>query len=219
MAAVAAGVALALSSGAASAIVYTINDPNNDLSGYPAPYATASVILNTSTSATVTFQSQTTGGYLYLMGDGGTADVNVHATSFSVSGITATNSIAGFNAPSCPASGCNGGSGTVDGFGVFNQTINLFDGFTSAATTVSFTLTNTGGTWGSDADVLTANASGHLAAMHAFVCQTPCTTTNGALVTGFAADGAGTLPEPGALGLTGMVLAVLGVTTRRRRRK
>ena len=142
--------------------------------------------------ATVTFTSLTTGGDTYLMGATQAADVNVNATSWTVTNLAGT-ALAGFTNGALT----NGGSGNVNGFGTFNQTIDNFDGYTNSHNQISFTLTNTGGTWATAASVLGANGSGFTVAIHGFACTSPCTTTAGALATGFATNGTpSTVPEP-----------------------
>ena len=104
----------------------------------------------------------------------------------------------------------------MDGFGVLNQTINSFDGFTHSSSTISFTLTNTSGTWSSAASVLVANANGARAAAHIFVTKLPVNSRNGALATGFAANGgAQQVPDGGAtVMLLGAALGALGMARR-----
>src|SRR2546429_5819206 len=86
-----AGLALSLGAGGASAdLIYTLSTGNSGISGYTGPYATVSVTLTDSTHATVTFDSLTNGGNLYLMGDGGSAAVNVNATTWALGTLTRT---------------------------------------------------------------------------------------------------------------------------------
>src|ERR1700719_3524166 len=56
----------------------SINTPN--FSGVTGPYATVTIDRTSSTTATVTFQSSTNGGNLYLMGGQGAVDLNVNGT-------------------------------------------------------------------------------------------------------------------------------------------
>ena len=175
---------------------YTLNDGNSAISGFAGPYGTVDVHLTDSTHSTITFTSNTVGGNIYLFGDGGTAGVNVNATSWTIGSITGSNAGTGFSSCQCS----DAGSGNLDGFGVFNQTIDSFDGFTHSSDTVSFTLTNTSGTWADSASVLTANASGDFVAAHIFVTASPANASNGALATGFASTGTTTsTPEPASL--------------------
>ena len=201
----------------ADAIQYTLSSGNPALTnaGFTGPYATVNVNLVNSTTATVTFNSltQTIGGntYVYLMADGSSGAVNVKAGSWTISGITGSNSYPGFNSPQLT----NGGSGNVDGFGVMNQTVNNFDGFSYAMTTLSFTLTRLSGTWANASQVLIANLQGVFAAAHIFVAQ----LINGQLVnvnvTGYAANGGAQVPDGGTtVMLLGMALAALGMARR-----
>jgi len=165
-----------------------------------------------STTATVTFTSNTVAGNTYLFGDGGSVALNVNATTFSVSGISGSNSGTGFT----PGPYTQAAAGNEDGFGSFNLRINSFDGFTHSSDTITFTLTNTSGTWASAADVLTANGSGFDAAAHIFVTTSPANASNSALATGFAAESAGgVVPDGGTtVMLLGAALGALGMARR-----
>jgi PEP-CTERM motif len=206
----AAVLVLALGSMAKADTILTLSVPNSGVTG-TGPYATVDISLSGDT-ATVTFTSLTNGGYIYLMGDGGTADLNVNG-GYTMTTPVLTNSISGFT-PSYK----NNTPGQVDGFGTFNLSLNSNDGFGDAATKVTFTITTTtSGAWATSDDVLTPNDGGSLAAIHAFGCATPCTTTEGAAFTGYAADGQQVpVPEPGSLALFGTgILGMAGFLRRK----
>ncbi len=76
--------------------------------------------------------------------------------------ITGSNAGTGFS----PGPYSDGGSGNVDGFGVFNQTINSFDGFPNSSDSISFVVTDTSGTWASASNVMTRNSGGFDAGAH-----------------------------------------------------
>lgn len=196
--------------GAVADVLYTIGVPNTALGAFGGPYATTKVHLVDATHATITFDALESGGYVYLLGDGSEADVNVNASSWIISGIGGINSYVGFT----PGPYSDAGEQNVSSFGDFNQAVDGFDGFTHAATEVTYTLTNTGGIWASDADVLTPNGSGYVAAVHGFACADPCAKWEGATATGYAVDGGGSVPETSGLGL----LAVAGLALLVRRR-
>jgi hypothetical protein len=195
----------------ADSISFNLIAGNSAISGFPGPYASVTVNRTSSTMATITFSSLTNSGNIYLLGDGGTAAVNVNATSWTVGTITGSNGGTGFT----PGPYSNAGAGTEDGFGSFNQTIDTFDGYTHSSDTVSFTLTDTSGTWASASSVLTGNSGGFLAAAHIFVTTSPANASTGALATGFA-----TTPGPilGG-GLPGLVMACGGLIALARRRR
>ena len=203
---------LGLQQAKADSITFNLTVPNAGISPYPGPYISVTVNRTSSTTATITFSSLSAAGNVYLMGDGASVAVNVNATSWTLGAPTGSNSGTGFS----PGPYSNGGSGNVDGFGVLNQTINSFDGFTHSSSTISFTLTNTSGIWGSAASVLVANANGAMAAAHIFVTKLPVNSRNGALATGFAANGgAQQVPDGGAtVLLLGAALGALGMARR-----
>jgi hypothetical protein len=203
---------LGLQQAKADTFTYSISNPNSALSVFSGPYATVSVNRTSTTMATITFTSLTHAGNIYLFGDGSSVAVNVNATTWSVSGISGTNAGTGFT----PGPITNGGSGNVDGFGVLNQTFNSFDGYTHSSDSISFTLTNTSGTWATASSVLVANSQGTIVGAHIFVTTSPANASNSALVTGFAANGGSTnVPDGGTtVMLFGAALGALGMARR-----
>src|SRR5262245_54231928 len=184
---------LGVGSAMADSITYTLDNPNPGLSGFTGPYATVDIDRTSSTAATITFTSLTTNGITFLMGSDA-AGMNVAGT-FSLGTITPS-FLPGFN-----GTFSDGGSGNMDGFGTFNLRISDSCGYPCAASKLVFTLNATGGTtWGSASGILTPNSQGALVAFHGFACTSPCTVADGALSTGFAANGgAVNTPEPGSV--------------------
>lgn len=197
---------------AAADTTFDLTTGNSAISGFTGPYASVDVHLVNSTTATVTFTSLTSGGNIYLMGDGGTVALNVNASTFTA---TATGSNGGTGFTPGPYTPNVGAGQAEDGFGKFNFTVDSFDGFTHSSDTVVVTLTDTSGVWGNSNDVLTPNNGGSLAGAHIFVTSSPADASNGALATGFAANGS-QLPEPTSLTLGLIGLFGLGFTRIRR---
>lgn len=220
-----ASMAILCSSFTASAtIMIQLDTGNAAIGGYTGPYAEASVTRNSDTTATIVFTSLTNSGNIYLFGGNSAVDFNVNAASWTLDTLSGTNAGTGFT----PGPLSDDGQNNVDGHGNFNQTIDSFDGFTHSSDTITIDLTNTGGTWADDEDVLIANGSGYRVAAHIFVTADPANASNGALVTGYAAggptvddggdggDGGTPIPEPGTLALFGFGLAGLGFARRRK---
>lgn len=205
------GILGALSLVAASAkadlITYSLDNGNSDINpGYAPPYGTVQVDLTDPTHATITFSSDVIGGNIYLFGGAQCVDVNVNATSWMLSPVVGNNSGTGFSASSLS----DGGSGNVDGRGSFDQTIDAFDGYTHSSDTVTFTLTDTSGTWASASSVLATNSNGNYAAAHIFVTSSPANAANGALVTGYAGSDTSITPLTGSVPDGGSTVILLG---------
>jgi len=203
--------AFAMQPAKADTFTSSIDTPNDAISPFTGPYGSVLVDLTSSTTASITFTSNTVNGNIYLFGGVNAVDLNVNG-SFTVGPISGSNAGTGFT----PGPLSNDGSGTVDGLGDFNLTIRSFDGFTHSSDTVTFDLTNTGGTWASAADVLTLNTNGFDAAMHVYVTSSPANAANGAIATGFAGEGPqGHVPDSGTSAmLLGTALAGLGIVRR-----
>jgi len=190
-----------------------ITDPNTAVAPYPGPYADVSINRTDSTHATITFTSLTSqpgAAYYYLMGGVDVADVNINATSFTVSPIVGSNPYPNFDTPSIS----DNGAGNTSDFGTFNLTLKAFDGYTHSSSNISFTVTNTSGTWANAASVFANNTDGYMAASHIFVTSNPPDGNNGAVATGFSAGGGATnivttVPVPttllSGLGLLGLL--------------
>ena len=95
-------------------------------------------------------------------------------------------------------------------WGAFNNTNTMFNGFSTAVSGVTFTLTRSSGMWGSAASVLLANANNQFAAAHIFITLAPGNRSNGAIYTGFAS-----VPDGGTtVMLLGVALGALGIVRR-----
>ena len=202
----------------ADTVVYTIGQGNPKIAPYPGPYVSVTVNRTDSTDATITFSSLSDSTYTYLMGGAQSADVNVNATSFTASNFTLTNAYSGYSTPS--ETGYS--SQNVSTFGTFNLAMDSFDGWSHTSSTISFTITNTSGTWSSAGNVLKDNSNGNSVASHIFVATTPPTQSNGAVATGYATDVdqphfvTAPLPAPIYAGLA--LLGIMGIMLKLGRR-
>ncbi len=196
----------AVSPALADVRTYVLTESN--LAGYAGPFGTVVVDLTSATTAKVTFTSEVVGGNIYLFGDGGSVAVNVNAATWSLGAITGGNAGTGFT----PGPYSNGGAGNEDGFGSFNQKIDSFDGYTHSSDTITFAITDVGGTWSSASNVLTE------AAAHIFITPSPAQATAAALITGYA-DHMVAVPEPATWAMMTLGFAGLGYAAFRRARK
>ncbi|PWU05241.1 MAG: hypothetical protein C5B51_15130 [Terriglobia bacterium] len=205
--------------------VFTIDTANSGLntgSGgcCTGPYATVTIDRTSTTTAQVTIDALTNGGFVYLIGSGQGAAVNVNGTATS-SGFSGSNSLSGFSFTAGDLS--DGGSSGMDGFGTFSNSVSFFDGFSHTVTHLTWTLTATGGTtWATVADVLANNSDGYQVAYHGFSCAVTCTGSTGATSTGFAVNGGGgviqSVPEPATISLLS-ALGLVAIVIRSKNRK
>src|SRR6266481_4105950 len=82
--------ALALTAPANATIIESISTPNSALSGLTGPYAQVSITRVDNNTANIVFTSLTTNGVTFLMGDGGTADLNVNG-AYTLGAVTESN--------------------------------------------------------------------------------------------------------------------------------
>jgi len=212
-----AALLLAVSVQPASALVLSLGAGNPAINGYTGPYGSVTVTLVDATHAKLVFDSNTVGGNIYLFGDGASVAANFNG-AVTLGTVTGSNAGVGFS----PGPFSDGGSSNVDGWNTFNQTVNSFDGFTHASDHIEMNVTKNSGSWASENDILVANAAGKSVAAHIFVTSSPADASNGALATGYAADGTPppSVPEPSSMLLLGMGLLGSGaVGFIRRRRK
>jgi len=177
-------------------------------------FGTVDVALNADGTALVTFTAAP--GFFFI--DSSIADVQVNASTFTITGFSAT------AAPFSTGTAANlsfGGSGQVDGFGVFNGTNNNMDGTAQALSEVDFTITDTSSATGfASADtVLTQNDHLFDAAAHVVVCSGDvrlCGNNSTFFVAEFPGGSSGVpiIPEPGTLFILGSGLAGLALLRR-----
>jgi len=195
-----------------SAYTLTIGDPNTALSAYPSPYATLSITdFTNSKDATITLTGLNNAFYHYLIGGVNAVNLNINGTASLVGSVLFNGgSTSGGNPTAFSVT-----SGNVSRFGNFDLSFNDAGGFNNAVSSLTFIIHNDVA-WADAAHVLTANNDGYLAAAHIFISNLDGTNTN---VTGFAADGAAPVPEPGTMVLLGIGMLGLGIFGKRRLNK
>jgi VPDSG-CTERM motif len=172
--------------------ISTLNVGNSSLSGISGPFGTVTVSLDVATqTATITFTADA--GFAFI--DTSAAAVQVNSASFTEAIVTDSD-FKSF------------GSGTVDGFGSFNLTVDNKSASTPISSIV-FTVTNTFSTlWPSASNVLAFNSLGFDAAAHILVL-------NGTGLTGFAGENGASVPDGGTtVMLLGAALGALGMARR-----
>ncbi len=217
----------------ASIFTYTFNLGVGNTSGSPAisslpsPYATVTLDFLSNTEVNVTFQGDSFSTNLYpngqyLLGNVGlnlnNVDENLTASNFAFTiGNFSSNETISFS----QGLGTNKhpGEETFDGFGIMNfyaQDNSKNGGFNEGVQSVSFTLTDLTENWQSWSDLLIANDKGYFAAAHIYAWDGE---SDGAINTGFAANGSTKVPEPDILLLLGSGLLGLGFLGRKKFRK
>jgi len=172
---------------------YSLDVGDSDLSPtYPGSYGSVTVSLTDSTHATITFTGGAAGGYTYLLGANNIANVNVNATTFSIS-VTSVD----------PGFSDGPSSQNVSMFGKFNGSMDNTAGFTFAVPSLTLSVTDTSGTWLSSADVLAADDKGYFVSAHIFVVNATGLNPQ----TGFAGSTTGTNTVPDG----GSTVALLGL--------
>jgi hypothetical protein len=197
--------ALMLGGGGASADVVTYNlaTANSDLSGFTGPYAQVAVNRADNKHATITFTSLTNGGYTYWLIAHGAAAVNLNASSFTANLKSDNGTFSKFTSDN-----------NLSEFGRFNLVVdNKSAGPTDRATTISFQVTDNGGTWSSARSVLAANSKGQIAASHVGALASGSTNFK---QTGYVSGAVAPVPEPSAMAIAGLgALGFIGYGLRR----
>jgi hypothetical protein len=208
--------------------IYTLGNLNTSTQPppYPGPYGFLDVHLVDPTHATLTWTNNVVSPYTYGFDEFG---ANINATTFTYGAVSnITMLLSGAGNPTFTESAKN-----LDGYGNFSFVEHgTPQGAPGAMAGASVTITDTSGTWASDAVVLHADNKGENTATHTLVFTgSPLTLQSNAIYTGYDSDNShcsgpncpdpsphGDIPEPATLVILGTGLLGLGVTTFRRRR-
>lgn len=206
-----AGAALLLASVLPASADLIVLTQSNLGPGLPGPYGTANVNLIDATHAS--FSVTSANGFAF----GGAQAVNFNFSpgTFVMGPITLTPTFAGAVPLVTGVSAQN-----VSHLGNMNTSIDLFDGYTRSVTGLSFTLTNTTGTWADVASIFALNPNNFILGAHVFACGLVCGVPGSdAIATGFAGD---TFVVPGpevGTGAAGIFAACFGMWFMNRRRR
>jgi VPDSG-CTERM motif len=171
----------------------------NTVGGFAGPFGNVNVNLTSSTMATITF----TGLNGFQFGSNNAVAVNLNATTFTEA-IISDSDFKDFS------------SGNVDGLGSFNLIIDN-NNFSMGFNTISFSVTNTSGTWASAANVLAFNGQTMNGGPFDAAAHVRQSIGNPQGSTGFAGENgqATTVPDGGTtLMLLGSALSGLGLVRR-----
>jgi hypothetical protein len=152
-----------LATAAHASLVLPLSTSNDLGNSGPGPYGTVTVSLTSPTTASFNYSAAS--GFSF-----GDVGANINAAAFTSGPISFTARAGDSQTPSYTTLiNGSGGQAQLDGFGNFTLIQNdQPNGFSSSVTALSFTITDTSGTWANVNQVLTNNSLGHEVGTHAF---------------------------------------------------
>lgn len=196
---------LLMSASAFATTNYSLNLINGS-PGISGPYVNVAVNLVDSNTADITFTTLITDEVIF---DQGAVAFNLNGTASSISFLTSSPSGNPAAGGQIPAGGTVTPNAQEDGWGVFDYTVDFFDGPSNGVTSITYRVDLASGTWASDAFVLDTNVQGRHAAAHVWL------PTGGEGSTWYVTDGPTSVPEPATMLLLG--LGLIGVAGIRRK--